>query len=104
MRDLSDSHSPRIHVGRAKSPPNPWSATRGSRPAGADRREAVYYAARVGEVPLTIAAITADVLQNLRKALDHLASELVLVAGSYPTRNSGFPIFSSVAIYKAQAP
>lgn len=67
-------------------------------------REVVYYATRVDDVPLTIAVITADVLQNLRKSLDHLACELVFVAGSSPTRNSGFPIFGSAAIYKAQAP
>ena len=67
-------------------------------------REVVYYATRVDDVPLAIAVITADVLQNLRKSLDHLACELVLAAGSSPTRNSGFPIFGSIAIYKAQAP
>ena len=65
-------------------------------------REVVYYAVKAGRVPPTIAAITADVLQNLRRTLDHLACELVIAAGKYPTRNTGFPIFSSVGIYKAQ--
>ena len=66
--------------------------------------EVRHCAKSVTEVPLTISAGAGDVLHNLRGALDHLACELVIVGGNYPTRNTGFPIFASFAIYKAQAP
>ena len=42
-------------------------------------RKLIYYVADVRSVPLSIAAITGDVIQNLRSALDHLAYELVVV-------------------------
>jgi hypothetical protein len=66
-------------------------------------REISYYVSRAADVPASISAITADMLQNLRRALDHLACDLVITAGKYPTRNTGFPIFGSLGIYKAQA-
>ena len=64
--------------------------------------ELIYYVARVKEVPYAIAATAADVLLNLRRALDHLACEFVVAAGNYPTRNTGFPVSASAGIYKAQ--
>jgi hypothetical protein len=66
-------------------------------------REISYYVSRAADVPASISAITADMLQNLRRALDHLACDLVITAGKYPTRNTGFPIFGSLGIYNAQA-
>jgi hypothetical protein len=68
-----------------------------------ETREVIYYASKVEAVPPIIPAITADVLRNLRIALDYLACELVISSGKYPTRNTGFPIFSSAGVYKAQA-
>jgi hypothetical protein len=65
--------------------------------------EVVYYAAKVDDAPPSIAAISADVLQNLRGVLDHLACDLVEISGNYVTRNTGFPIFASRKIYEAQA-
>jgi hypothetical protein len=66
-------------------------------------QEISYYVVRAADVPASISAITADILQNLRRALDHLACDLVITAGKYPTRNTGFPIFGSLGIYNAQA-
>lgn len=66
-------------------------------------REVVYHAARVEPVPPSIPIIAADALQNLRTALDHLACDLVEIAGNAATRNTGFPVFASLGIYKAQA-
>jgi hypothetical protein len=66
-------------------------------------REVVYYATKVNAVPSLIAASSADALQNLRSALDHLTCSLVRTSGHCPTRNTGFPIFASFGIYKAQA-
>jgi len=68
-----------------------------------ETHEAVYYAARVREVPLEIAVITADVLRNLRASLDQLACALVIAGGNYPTRNTGFPVFASLGVYKDKA-
>jgi hypothetical protein len=65
--------------------------------------EVAYYASKVAEVPPSIAAISADALQNLRGALDHLACDLVEISGNSVTRNTGFPIFASQKIYEAQA-
>ena len=66
--------------------------------------EAIYYAARVDPIPLSIAATAADILHNLRRALDYLAVELIRTAGNSPIRNSGFPICASFAIYQTQGP
>src|ERR1700688_1679848 len=65
-----------------------------------ETHEAVYYAARVREVPLEIAVITADVLRNLRASLDQLACALVIAGGNYPTRNTGFPVFASLGLQR----
>jgi hypothetical protein len=69
-------------------------------------RRLIYYVASVKEVPTILAAITGDVLQNLRSALDHLAYELVLIGtgGSGPTRHVYFPISDDAAKYKADTP
>jgi hypothetical protein len=65
--------------------------------------EVVYRAVKVDDVPPSIAAISADALQNLKGALDHLACDLVEISGHHVERNTGFPIFASLGIYKAQA-
>jgi len=68
-----------------------------------ETRELIYYVNRVERVPLTIAAAVADILQNFQRALDHLACQLVLAAGNYPTRTTAFPIFTSLGVYRVQA-
>ena len=65
--------------------------------------EVVYYASKVDDVPPSIATISADALQNLRGVLDHLTCDLVEISGNCVTRNTGFPVFASLGIYKAQA-
>jgi len=65
-------------------------------------RELIYYMVRVENVPLSIAAICGDALQNLRTALDHLASQLVSTAGGGERSDSAaFPIGASAKKYKA---
>ncbi len=66
-------------------------------------RKLIYYVADVRSVPLSIAAITGDVIQNLRSALDHLAYELVVVGtgSAGPHTRVYFPIFSSASKYEA---
>jgi hypothetical protein len=43
-----------------------------------------------------------DVVQNLRTALDHLANQLVVVAGSVPTSQTQFPIAKDATTYEAE--
>jgi hypothetical protein len=74
-----------------------------ARRVDSETHETIFYAARVEEVPLEIAIIAADVLRNLRTALDQLACALVIAAGNYPTRNTGFPIFASLGVYRDKA-
>jgi hypothetical protein len=62
-------------------------------------REYTYKIESIQSVPLEIAAIAGDALQNLRSALDHLAYRLVEVAGGEPTSRTGFPIFESAEKY-----
>jgi hypothetical protein len=61
----------------------------------------IYYLVEVGEVPLHVAAIAADVLQNLRAALDHIAyqSEVKGNGGVEPEHHAYFPIASDSAKY-----
>jgi hypothetical protein len=61
----------------------------------------IYYLIEVGEVPLHVAAIAADVLQNLRAALDHIAyqSEVKGNGGVEPKHPVYFPIASDSASY-----
>ncbi|MFN2452792.1 MAG: hypothetical protein ABR577_01085 [Pyrinomonadaceae bacterium] len=63
------------------------------------RNALIYYLASVRDTPLTVAAITGDVLCNLRAALDHLAYHLVLVNGGTPIKQTYFPIFDDAAKY-----
>lgn len=53
-----------------------------------------HYLDKVDDVPLALATIASDVTQNLRSALDHTASQLVLKArgGMEPNWNVYFPI------------
>jgi hypothetical protein len=52
-------------------------------------RELIYYMAEVADIPLPIAAIAGDALQNLRSALDYLAHAFV----AKPTRDTAYPIY-----------
>jgi hypothetical protein len=62
----------------------------------------IYFVSRADEVPLTIAVVAGEVLQNLRSALDHLAYQLVLVGagGPVPLRHVYFPIADSSQKYQ----
>jgi hypothetical protein len=65
-------------------------------------REPVYYLVSVADIPVEVAAITGDIIHNLRSALDHLAYQLVFmntnglgIPGKLnrdPFRNVYFPI------------
>jgi hypothetical protein len=59
-----------------------------------------YYVATAGEIPSEIPLICGDALQNLRSALDHLARQLVEVAGNSPNTDTVFPIFESAKEYE----
>lgn len=63
----------------------------------------IYYLSRVSEVPLEITTIAADVLQNLRSSLDHVATQLVLQArsGAPPDWLVYYPITSVPSEYPA---
>jgi hypothetical protein len=64
-------------------------------------RQLIYYIASVRETPATMAAITGDVLQNLRSSLDHLAYQLILVgSGTTPSARIYFPIADDATKYK----
>ena len=63
-----------------------------------ETRRLVYYLASVRQTPAQLAAITGDVLQNLRGALDHLAFQLLCLGTakqSQLARDVYFPIFDS---------
>jgi len=57
-------------------------------------RELVYYMTGVADIPLPIAGIAGDVLQNLRSALDYLAHAFV----AKPTRDTGYPIYDPAKV------
>jgi hypothetical protein len=66
-----------------------------------ETRQLIYYVASVRETPTTMAAITGDVLQNLRGSLDHLAYQLVLVgSGTTPSAHIYFPIADDATKYE----
>jgi len=69
-------------------------------------RRLIYYLFRVEEIPYSIAAISGDILQNLRSALDHLAQQLWLVnnPGAISNGDVYFPTDSSATQFKANAP
>ena len=95
----------RKHIGELKSEVQTFLASRPFEIAGKSdpKTQAIYYcAAKVEEVPLDLSIATADIVRNLRTALDYLAYALVVAGGNYPTRNTGFPVFAALGIYKAQ--
>lgn len=63
----------------------------------------VYYIAKADIVPDALAAIAADVIQNLRSSLDHLAYQLVLHerGGTKPDWNVYYPITRDPSQYPA---
>lgn len=50
--------------------------------------------------PVDTGLIAGDAIHNLRSALDHLAYQLVLVAGNTPSPGTGYPIFATAERYK----
>jgi len=69
----------------------------------ANRGERIFYLAKVDPVPEHLAAIAADVIQNLRSPLDHIAYQLVLAARgcAKPDWDVYYPIAPSAARYPA---
>lgn len=67
-------------------------------------RRLTYYAASVEEPPEELCEIAGDAFHNLRSALDHLAWQLVVAAGSTPTSDTAFPIYDDAAKYRDHAP
>jgi hypothetical protein len=70
-----------------------------------DTRQLIYYIESVEPVPVCIPAITGDILNSLRSALDHLAQQLYLVGtggseGSYSAK-VGFLISRSAKDFKS---
>jgi hypothetical protein len=63
----------------------------------------IYYVAKADPVPDSLTTIAADVIQNLRSPLDHIAYQLVLDArgGTKPDWNVYYPISASAANYPA---
>jgi len=63
----------------------------------------IYYVTKADPVPDHVAAIAADVIQNLRSPLDHIAYQLVLDArgGAEPDWLVYYPISGSAADYPA---
>lgn len=63
----------------------------------------IYYVTKVDCVPDALTAIAADVIQNLRSPLDHIAYQLVLDArsGTKPDWTVYYPISGSAAQYPA---
>ena len=63
----------------------------------------IYYISRVDPVPLTVAAIAGDILQNLRSALDHTAYQIASVgAGGAPPKpwEIQYPIADDATKYR----
>ena len=67
----------------------------------AQTRKHIYYVSKVDAVPDALAAIAADVVQNLRSPLDQMAYQLVLAArsGAEPNWAVYYPIAGSAAHY-----
>lgn len=70
----------------------------------AQRGKRIYYAAKVDCVPDSLTAIAADVIQNLRSPLDHIAHQLVLDArgGTEPEWLVYYPFTSKATEYQAR--
>jgi hypothetical protein len=69
-------------------------------------RRLIYYVSRVRPTPTSFATITADIIQNLRSGLDHLAQQLYLVGtgGTTPSRHVYFPIAVDATTYQSLRP
>jgi hypothetical protein len=56
---------------------------------------------QISRMPFDVILGAGDVIHNLRSALDHLAYNLVQVAGNQPHSGTGFPIAESMSKYEA---
>ena len=67
----------------------------------AQRGKRIFYVSKADPVPDSLTAIAADVIQNLRSPLDHIAYQLVLSArgGRKPDWKVYYPIAGSAAYY-----
>jgi hypothetical protein len=70
----------------------------------AQSKRLIYYVTRADTVPVEIALITGDVIQNLRSALDHLAYKLFTLYSGNGTSGSHiyFPIVDNFAQYERE--
>lgn len=53
-------------------------------------------------LPVALGVILGDYVHNLRSALDHLITGLVLLNGEVPDRKNEFPIYESEALFEAR--
>ena len=82
---------------RSKLDPIADEATRSivGAPSEDDPSTLVYRVTRVPDIDPIIAAITGDIVHNLRSALDHVAWQLVVLDNGQPTRDTVFPLHES---------
>ncbi len=70
-----------------------------------ERGKRVYYISKADRVPQNLAAIAADIIQNLRSPLDHVSYQLVLAArgggSAKPNWKVYYPISGSATAYPA---
>lgn len=64
-----------------------------------EARGLVYFLSEVTPTPKALPILIGDVLHSLRSALDHLACQLVEVAGATPSTQIYFPICKDAAAY-----
>ena len=65
----------------------------------AETRENVFTVRNIQTPPVELALIAGDAIHNLRSCLDHLACQLVLVAGNRPSSKTAFPISANAERY-----
>jgi hypothetical protein len=68
----------------------------------AETRRPVYYISKVSEIPVDLAMIAGDAIQNLRTSLDHLARQLhLMVPGANPDAEFNFPVHNTAKDHEA---
>lgn len=95
-RHLSELQAVRDAFLQRKPPPYLIDRKPDSR-AGYERFD-VYFMSKIDPVPDEVCLVFGDVIHNLRASLDHLACQLVEVAGRSASDQTAFPIFKSTRI------
>src|SRR5215470_14889099 len=77
---------------------NPYAVSYKEEP---DTGKRVYYVSKADAVPVSVAAIAADIIQNLRSPLDQIVYQLMAAAGADETalRRAEYPIRDTAAYY-----